>query len=318
MSLILVITTILFSILFGCAALAISFFMQRRYELDYVKSYFYHQILIFLFGFYGLLGTIITHYLLIDIEIKGEILKHLFSFLPFIGVPFMIAAWYMFIKISFELIEKNLSLKFTIWFFIILLLVFLVFGFLVPFINYFMVDQKQINTHVFLFFIVIELVTLIIVFANYFIFSKNLKDKHKLRFIKFFALVNVLLYAISVVFLLKGEKDFLFISGYTMLYFFKDIIPLLILNRYLNKNYVHPVNIVSGDTRESFIEKFSISKRETEIVNEIILGRSNKEISDRLFISLQTVKDHIHNIYLKTGIKNRVQLTNLIRQFEAK
>jgi len=315
MNIILLITTIIFSILFGFTALAISFAMQRKYELNYIKSYFYHQILIFLFGFYGLLGTLTTHYLLIDIEIKGEIFKLLFSFLPFIGVPFMITAWYMFIKISFELIEKDLKMKFTIWFFGTLLFVFLLFGFLVPYIDYFTVDQKQINTHVFLFFIVIELITLVVVFANYFVFSKRIKDARKLKFIKIFAIVNLMLYSISVVFLLMGEKSVLFISGYTILYFLKDIIPLLMINRYLKKNYIHPVNVVSEELRESFIEKFGISKRESEIVDEIIKGRANKEISERLFISLQTVKDHIHNIYLKTEVKNRVQLTNLIRQY---
>lgn len=310
------ISTVLISILFGCAALAIAFFMQRKFELNYIKSYFYHQILIFFFGFYGLLGTIVTHYLLIDIEIKGEVLQNLFAFIPFIGVPFMITAWYIFIKISFELIERKLSIKFTIWFFIILLLIFLTFGFLVPYIDYFTVSQKEINTHVFLFFVAIELLTLIIVFVNYFIFSKHLKDKHKLKFVKYFALINLMLYSLSAYFLIKGEKSPAFISGYTMFYFSKDIIPLLFLNRYLKRNYVHPVNVVTGITRESFVEKFGISKRESEIVDEIIKGRSNQEISDRLFISIQTVKDHIHNIYLKTEVKNRVQLTNLIRLFE--
>ena len=39
---------------------------------------------------------------------------------------------------------------------------------------------------------------------------------------------------------------------------------------------------------------------------------SNQEISDSLYISLQTVKDHVHRIFTKTGVKNRVQLTNLV------
>jgi DNA-binding CsgD family transcriptional regulator len=316
MNFFLLISTVLISILFGCAALSIAFFMQRKFELNYIKSYFYHQILIFLFGFYGLLGAIVTHYILTDIEIKGEVLKNLFAFLPFVGVPIMIAAWYMFIKISFELVERILSLKFTIWFFIILLLIFLTFGFLVPYIEYFTVSQKEINTHIFLFFMIIELLTLVVVFTNYFIFSNKLKDKHKQRFVKSFAVINLLLYALSVFFLIKGEKSSMFISGYTMFYFSKDIIPLLYLNKFLNKNYVHPVNVVEINTKESFIEKFGISKRESEIVDEIISGRTNKEISERLFISVQTVKDHIHNIYLKTEVKNRVQLTNLIRQFK--
>ena len=310
--------TIIASLIFGFAALALSFNLQRKYELNYVKSYFYHQILIFLFGFYGLLGTISTHYLLTDIDFKGEVIGLLFSFLPFIGVPFMIAAWYMFIRISFEIIERKIALKFTLWFFVIVIIVFLTFGFLVPYIDYFIVDKIEINTHVFLFFIFIEILTLIIVFSNYFIFSNYLKNKYKVRFIKLFALVNLSLYILSVVFLMLGENNLTFIAGYTMVYFFKDIIPLLILGNYLSKNYVHPINIVAENTKESFIERYGVSKRETEIIDEIIQGKTNKEIGDRLFISLQTVKDHIHNIFLKTEVKNRVQLTNLIRQFDHK
>ena len=312
------ILTIIASIVFGFTALVISFYLQRKYELSYVKSYFYHQILIFLFGFYGLLGTIITHYFLTDIDFEGKVIGLLFSFLPFIGVPFMIAAWYMFIKISFEITNRKITLKFTLWFFIIVLTGFLVFGFLVPYIDYFIVDKLEINTHVFLFFVLIEILTLIIVFSNYFIFSNHLKDKHKVRFIKFFAFVNLSFYVLSVIFLILGENNLIFIAGYTMTYFFKDIIPLLLLAKYLSKNYIHPTNIVSENTRISFIKQYKISKRETEIIDEIIQGKTNKEISERLFISLQTVKDHIHNIFLKTEVKNRVQLSNLIRQFEHK
>ena len=231
MDLNLLIITIITSIVLGFIALFISFIMQRNYDLNYVKSYFYHQILIFLFGFYGLLGTIITYYLLVDIEFSGALMKHLFSFLPFIGVPFMIVAWYLFIKISYELIEKEVSLKFTIRFFIILLIVFLIFGFLVPVIDFFTIEEAQINIRVFIFFILVELITLGIVFVNYFICSKHIKDKFKVRFIKLFALVNLILYLLSVIFLVFGERNVNFIAAYTILYFSKDIIPLLILNQ---------------------------------------------------------------------------------------
>jgi DNA-binding NarL/FixJ family response regulator len=63
----------------------------------------------------------------------------------------------------------------------------------------------------------------------------------------------------------------------------------------------------------SFTSKYEISKREREVIQLISKGLSNQEISDALYISLQTVKDHTHRIFTKTGVKNRVQLTNLIR-----
>lgn len=68
-----------------------------------------------------------------------------------------------------------------------------------------------------------------------------------------------------------------------------------------------------GEQTEHLLKKFNISPREAEIIQLVCEGLSNKQIEDTLFISLQTVKDHIYNIYQKTGVKNRVQLTNLFR-----
>ncbi|MDT8374569.1 MAG: LuxR C-terminal-related transcriptional regulator [Bacteroidales bacterium] len=45
-------------------------------------------------------------------------------------------------------------------------------------------------------------------------------------------------------------------------------------------------------------------------------GLSNQEIADRLFISLQTVKDHTSRIYTKTNVRNRMQLMTLVRSVE--
>ena len=50
------------------------------------------------------------------------------------------------------------------------------------------------------------------------------------------------------------------------------------------------------------------TKREIEIHQLLIQGFSNKELSDKLFISLHTVKKHLKNIYKKLGVKNRLQI----------
>ena len=65
---------------------------------------------------------------------------------------------------------------------------------------------------------------------------------------------------------------------------------------------------------EEFCKKFEVSPRETDVIREICNGFSNKEISEKLFISLQTVKDHTHRIYIKTNVKSRVQLINLVQE----
>jgi len=65
--------------------------------------------------------------------------------------------------------------------------------------------------------------------------------------------------------------------------------------------------------KDNLYHQFDITKREKEIIQLLIQGRSNKEISEDLFISLSTVKSHIYWIFDKTGVKNRVELANLFQ-----
>ena len=58
-----------------------------------------------------------------------------------------------------------------------------------------------------------------------------------------------------------------------------------------------------------------ISERELEIIRMVLSGKSNREIADRLFISEKTVKNHMHNIFQKTGVKSRMQLSFFVRDF---
>ena len=66
------------------------------------------------------------------------------------------------------------------------------------------------------------------------------------------------------------------------------------------------------ETLKILFEKHKISKREQEIVDLILQGKSNKEIEDSLFISLSTVKNHIYNVYQKLGVNSRSQLIRTI------
>ena len=50
-----------------------------------------------------------------------------------------------------------------------------------------------------------------------------------------------------------------------------------------------------------------LSQRELEVLQLIAQGLSNREISERLFLSLNTVKVHARNIYGKLGVNNRTQ-----------
>jgi DNA-binding CsgD family transcriptional regulator len=75
-----------------------------------------------------------------------------------------------------------------------------------------------------------------------------------------------------------------------------------------------PAAASEGHDLQGFLVRYGISEREREIIELMIKGLSNREIGEKLFISAQTVKNHVYNIYRKTGVTNKVQLLNLIQK----
>lgn len=73
------------------------------------------------------------------------------------------------------------------------------------------------------------------------------------------------------------------------------------------------LRVKNGDAFAACGEKYGVTGREGEIVRLLLEGKENKQISEALFISDHTVKNHIHNIYRKLGIRNRVQLVQCYR-----
>lgn len=66
-------------------------------------------------------------------------------------------------------------------------------------------------------------------------------------------------------------------------------------------------HVHSEEINEKEIEKLGISKRELEVLQLIASGLSNEEIAGKLFVSLNTVKTHSSNIFLKLDVKRRTQ-----------
>lgn len=54
-------------------------------------------------------------------------------------------------------------------------------------------------------------------------------------------------------------------------------------------------------------ENLLLSPRELEVLELIAQGLSNQEIADKLFVSLNTVKSHSSNLFIKLDVKRRTQ-----------
>ncbi len=63
--------------------------------------------------------------------------------------------------------------------------------------------------------------------------------------------------------------------------------------------------------------KTGLTFREIEVVSLIEKGFSNQEISDKLVISMSTVKTHVKNIFSKYNVRSRTELIMILQEEEA-
>jgi DNA-binding CsgD family transcriptional regulator len=58
---------------------------------------------------------------------------------------------------------------------------------------------------------------------------------------------------------------------------------------------------------EAELQRLTISKREYEVLELMSQGLSNQEIADKLFVSLNTIKTHSSNLFMKLDARRRTQ-----------
>lgn len=62
-----------------------------------------------------------------------------------------------------------------------------------------------------------------------------------------------------------------------------------------------------GQPKACLVSREILSGREIDILNLVAQGAGNEEIADKLFISKNTVKTHLLNIYTKLGVHSRTK-----------
>jgi len=74
------------------------------------------------------------------------------------------------------------------------------------------------------------------------------------------------------------------------------------------KEFAAPLESGSAAGAKTAGERSPLSPRERELVALIAQGYKNKDMAEKLFISEQTVKNHLHNIFDKLGVSDRLEL----------
>lgn len=105
-------------------------------------------------------------------------------------------------------------------------------------------------------------------------------------------------------------RNHLFKTTFLTFVIFVVFLYNFISRRYFQEHETPPLKV--GVSKEILVAQ-GISTREEEIIELLVEGKTNSEIATALFISANTVKTHIKNIYAKLKVSNRVQLFSLLR-----
>lgn len=294
------------SVAFAAGSIVLASRLRNKYKSDFLSSLLYFLVFIFTFGFYVIWGQVLIKSFLTP-YIEENLITRFSDISLLLGLPFLVFAWLMLIKFSGEISGREYNNRHLIWFLLLNFVIITALGYLIT--------REKISNP--------ELVIRCYFFIMNLIFSsaasililkhrggEKILQKRDRRIIAGAIIIFLCLQYIPLIFYTSS----VYIALVFILVFFagSSFLPL-----YLSYGTMIPVfteetgNILSLD---DFCRKYEISPRETDIIREICNGLSNKEIADKLFISLQTVKDHTHRIYIKTNVRSRVQLINLVKE----
>ncbi len=299
---------LLFIISAACAAwgILLSARLKTRFRSEVFSTLLFSQVFVFTFGFYAIWGHVILNTLLSD-KVTEELMTRIFEISSLLGLPFLVFAWLMMIRFALEITGRRFSKWLTLWF--LVLNFSIIFG-----VGIYSTDVKQISPaslirYYFIGFNFIYTLTwsLIVFLPGH---GKMAMQKYESRILSYSTIIIAVAQCLTL-YLYRSDPW----TG--MLFIFIFFAGNAFTPVYLN--YGVPLSFFMAEPKkdlsvEEFCNKYEISPRESEIIREICNGLSNQEISEKLFISLQTVKDHTHRIYIKTAVRSRVQLMNLVRE----
>jgi DNA-binding CsgD family transcriptional regulator len=123
---------------------------------------------------------------------------------------------------------------------------------------------------------------------------------------------------------LRWKNRTFFRTGVCALQLDPVLLPVL---RELAELYERPFDEVAGEllgfaimqrkkAEENLRRWRALSPREREVAALVVMGYSNPEIAEKLFISRETVKTHVYTILRKCGLRRRQDLQSFLREWD--
>jgi DNA-binding CsgD family transcriptional regulator len=293
------------SVALSAAGIILTSRLRNKYKSEIFSALLYFQVFIYTFGFYGIWGQVAIKTFL-SAAISPELLIKLSDLAMLLGLPFLVFAWLMLIRFS-----GNISGKISNKWFVSL---FLLANFSVLIImGYFITRTNTSDTSLFIreYYVIMNLIYFFL--AAYLIHfpwkGQQVIHDHDRKIIAPSLFLIMIVQCVPLLFFTTQ-------TWIAVVFIFGFFLGNTFLPVYFSYGTLLPSFAAEpGENApfEKFCLRFEVSPRESDVIREICNGLSNKEISDKLFISLQTVKDHTHHIYIKTNVKSRVQLINLVK-----
>ena len=300
------IIVLVLSLAITSAGILIASHLRTTYKTDFFSSLLFFQVFWFTFGFYALWGQIGIASLL-GSRVEPELMVKIKNTAVFLGSPFLVFAWLMFLKLTREISNRKTGAMFIGSF---LALNFL----LVPGTGYLLNRFIGIQVMALLRYTFVFVCVLCALAGSWFLFSRGkMTSRLEQAEMKNVALWLMLIMAIqNILHFFSGDNDYLNLAFILIFYSFGVMLPFYFRYRAdLSKLLTQGEGSMTFDR---FCSTFEISKREKEVIHEICKGLTNQQIADKLFISLQTVKDHTHRIYGKTFCTSRAQLIRMVNE----
>jgi DNA-binding CsgD family transcriptional regulator len=294
------------SVAMAAGGIVIASKLRNRFRHEIFSTILYFQAFIYTFGFYGIWGQVAIRAFLSD-YIPEELLGRLSDIAMLMGLPFLVFAWLMIMKFSLDISGRKSAAWFQPVFLILNFFVLVAVGFILTKTGKTRPESLIKYYFIALNFLYSLLVSILIMFPRK---RSSVIHDHDRRIIA--PAIFIIMLAQTVPLILYTSQLYLGVIFIFTFFAGNTFLPVYLNYGTLLSAFTDQNN--KALTLEDFCRKFEVSPRETDIVREICNGLSNKEISGKLFISLQTVKDHTHHIYIKTNVRSRVQLINLVKE----
>ena len=295
------------------ATVLVSRQLLSTYASEFLRHHFYYLAAVHAFAFYGLWGQVLTRGVLAAVDTDAAVVNVVAVFVPVLGVPFLFVSWAMLVNMAGSMFGRTIEPKWHSAHVV-------VFGLLLLGAWTAIARMQAEPASPLDVLGVIEAAAMIGIELLYFsaflilvLRFRVVAEGDKRRVLLVFSgllcgafVARSLLAALVLVDIRLGAIGLLAFHGSNL--------PALLYLR-ANADRVFPPVKAEHATKqgvEHVLDHYGVTKRERQIVQKICLGKTNKQIAEELFISLQTVKDHTHRIYSKMGVNSRVQLEQMM------